>query len=171
MKKRLPTYVLLNLQTKLAQFCSLKKDPINPKHFNDTLMSNRSFRNPHLYAKLVEFVDIKECITNSPKDLWDPSDVRPEWFADRIGVAFFPAFTLCWLSNVCPCFFFFFRVVLSKFKHYLLSTQAEAQKERDERQTTSQAPGKRSRIDFSMAADKERVSKKGRLFGYVTRGW
>jgi hypothetical protein len=49
-------------------------------------MSNRSFRNPHLYAKLVEFVDVNERITNFPKDLWDPDDVRPEWFADRIGM-------------------------------------------------------------------------------------
>jgi hypothetical protein len=49
-------------------------------------MSNRSFRNPHVYAKLVEFVDVNERITNFPKDLWDPDDVRPEWFAHRIGV-------------------------------------------------------------------------------------
>ena len=48
-------------------------------------MSNRSFRNPHLYAKLVEFVDANERITNFPKDMWDPDNVRPEWFAERIG--------------------------------------------------------------------------------------
>lgn len=81
----LPT-LFLSLQTKLAQFCSLKQDSSSPKHFNDSLMSNRSFRNPHLYAKLVEFVDVNERITNFAKDLWDPDDVRPEWFADRIGV-------------------------------------------------------------------------------------
>lgn len=74
------------LQTKLAQFCSLKKDPLNPKHFNDSLMSNRSFRNPHLYAKLVEFVDVDERVTNFPKDLWDPGDVQTPWLADRIGM-------------------------------------------------------------------------------------
>ena len=48
-------------------------------------MSNRSFRNPHLYAKLVEFVDVDERTTNFPRDLWDPNDVRVEWFADSIG--------------------------------------------------------------------------------------
>lgn len=48
-------------------------------------MSNRSFRNPHLYAKLVEFVDVDERTTNFPRDIWDPNDVREEWFADRIG--------------------------------------------------------------------------------------
>jgi len=48
-------------------------------------MSNRSFRNPHLYAKLVEFVDVDERTTNFPKELLDPRDVQEDWFADRIG--------------------------------------------------------------------------------------
>lgn len=73
------------LQAKLAQFNALKRDPHNPKHFNDSLMSNRSFRNPHLYAKLVEFVDVNERTTNFPSDIWNPEDVQDEWFADQIG--------------------------------------------------------------------------------------
>ncbi|KAF8634229.1 hypothetical protein AX15_000993 [Amanita polypyramis BW_CC] len=73
------------IATKLSHFHELKKDVENPKHFNDSLMSNRSFRNPHLYAKLVEFVDIDERATNFPRDVWDPNDVRGEWFADNIG--------------------------------------------------------------------------------------
>lgn len=48
-------------------------------------MSNRSFRNPHLYATLVGFVDVDERTTNFPTNTWDPNDVEPEWFADRIG--------------------------------------------------------------------------------------
>lgn len=58
---------------------------MNPKHFNDSLMSNRSFRNPHLYTKLVEFVDVDERTTNFPKDIWDPENVQRDWFADQIG--------------------------------------------------------------------------------------
>ena len=73
-------------QEKLAQFHQLKRDPVNPRHFNDSLMSNRSFRNPHLYAKLVEFVDVDERTTNFPKEVWDPSDVKDEWFAEKIGM-------------------------------------------------------------------------------------
>jgi hypothetical protein len=76
------------VQTKVAQFLALKRDLNNPKHFNDSLMSNKSFRNPHIYAKLVEFVDVDERATNFPKDIWDANDVRPEWFADRIGTCF-----------------------------------------------------------------------------------
>jgi len=73
------------IEAKLAQFNALKRDPQNPKHFNDSLMSNRSFRNPHLYAKLVEFVDVDERTTNFPPDIWNPDDVEDEWFADRIA--------------------------------------------------------------------------------------
>lgn len=52
-------------------------------------MANRAFRNPHLYAKLVEFVDVNERTTNFPPALWDPTDVDPSWFADRIGTSAF----------------------------------------------------------------------------------
>jgi hypothetical protein len=38
-----------------------------------------------LYAKLVEFVDVDEKATNFPRDVWDPTDMREEWFADKIG--------------------------------------------------------------------------------------
>jgi len=74
------------IEAKLAQFHALKRDPEQPKHFNDSLMSNRSFRNPHLYAKLVEFADVDERSTNFPRDIWDPHDVQEEWFADKIAV-------------------------------------------------------------------------------------
>lgn len=80
------TFFIPLTQAKLATFQALKRDPVNPKHFNDSLMANRSFRNPHLYAKLVEFVDVDESTTNFPKDLWDPQDVDDDWYADRIGM-------------------------------------------------------------------------------------
>ena len=50
-------------------------------------MSNRAFRNPHLYTKLVEFVDVDERTTNFPKHIWDPTDMKEEWYADRIAEA------------------------------------------------------------------------------------
>lgn len=63
-------------------------------------MSNRSFRNPHLYTKLVEFVDVDERTTNFPKDIWDPMDIKPEWYADRIGT--WPAASTREDSCSCP---------------------------------------------------------------------
>ncbi|KAF7360112.1 HCNGP-domain-containing protein [Mycena venus] len=47
------------------------------------------FRNPHLYAKLVEFVDVDERTTNFPQDLWDPSAVDASWYADALGTSAF----------------------------------------------------------------------------------
>ncbi|TFK85474.1 HCNGP-domain-containing protein [Polyporus arcularius HHB13444] len=76
-----------SIEAKITTFLKLKRDPQNPRHFNDSLMANRAFRNPHLYAKLVEFVDVDERTTNFPKDMWDPLDVKEEWYADRIAEA------------------------------------------------------------------------------------
>ncbi|KAI0032865.1 HCNGP-like protein-domain-containing protein, partial [Vararia minispora EC-137] len=74
-----------SLETKLAQFHALKHDPTQPKHFNDALMASRAFRNPHLYAKLVEFVGADERSSNFPREIWDPMDVQDGWFADRVA--------------------------------------------------------------------------------------
>lgn len=48
-------------------------------------MASRAFRNPHIYAKLVEFVGADERATNIPPAVWNPTDLRPEWYADKIG--------------------------------------------------------------------------------------
>ncbi|KAJ3994569.1 HCNGP-like protein-domain-containing protein [Lentinula boryana] len=73
------------LEAKLNQFHQLKSSS-TPKHFNDTLMSNRSFRNPHLYAQLVEFVDIDERTTNFPKEIWNLEGLKDgEWDAEKIA--------------------------------------------------------------------------------------
>ena len=74
--------VCLRFQSKIRHFRSLKSQG---KHFNDSLMSNKAFRNPHIYAKLVEFVEVDEMGTRFPKHLWDPFDLEPEWYADKIG--------------------------------------------------------------------------------------
>ncbi|PAV18378.1 HCNGP-domain-containing [Pyrrhoderma noxium] len=74
-----------SITEKLVKFSQLKRSEPNPKHFNDSLMSNRAFRNPHLYAQLVEFVDIDERGSNFPTDVWDPFELEQEWFADSIA--------------------------------------------------------------------------------------
>lgn len=73
------------LVAKFEQFRTMKTQ--KNMHFNDSLMSNRSFRNPHLYAKLVEFVDVNETTTNFPKEVWDPFDFKEEWYADNIAAS------------------------------------------------------------------------------------
>ena len=75
-------------------------------------MSNRSFRNPHLYAKLVEFANVDERTTNFPTSLWDPNDNRPEWFADRIGKCIrSPMFWRYFHPSMCaPCLLSWFQL-------------------------------------------------------------
>jgi len=75
------------LQTQFTRFGNLKLDPTKPIHYNDNLMGNRNFRNPHLYTQLVDWVNVDERSTNFPKDIWDPTDVQPDWFADQIADA------------------------------------------------------------------------------------
>ena len=97
-------------------------------------MSNRSFRNPHLYAKLVEFVSVNECGTNFPKEIWDPYDVREEWYAESIGQ--------------CDFYFHSFNLLLTP----LFILEAERQKTLAEQKTAAQASGKRTRIDFTSSS-------------------
>ncbi|QRV75942.1 HCNGP domain-containing protein [Ceratobasidium sp. AG-Ba] len=70
------------LAAKVAKFLALKKQGT---HFNDILMRNKSFNNPHIYAKLVDFVEVDETGTNFPKNIWNPHDIQPEWYADELG--------------------------------------------------------------------------------------
>lgn len=134
-------------QTKVAQFLALKRGPENPRHFNDSLMSNRSFRNPHLYATLVEFVDVDERTTNFPTNIWDPNDVEPEWYADRIGTSrlviwFDPRSCPSWPFCMATQLWFYFSGNMYFFK-------AEIQKARSEQASAAQA--KRSQIAFTSA--------------------
>lgn len=121
-------------------------------------MSNRSFRNPHLYAKLVEFVDVDERTSNFPKEIWDPYDVKEEWYAEKIGMLS--------LDLRSPCAHSTYASVLPG-KHYnftstyrldltLLFTnsshQAEYQKQRSEQQQASAS--KRTHVDFTSSSSK-----------------
>ncbi|EAU89110.1 hypothetical protein CC1G_08518 [Coprinopsis cinerea okayama7 len=87
------------IAAKLANFHALKHPPPGssnqPKHFNDSLMSNRSFRNPHLYSTLLDWTGMSEedeKTTNFPKEIWDLDEIKnkKEWYADNVGA---------WLRN------------------------------------------------------------------------
>lgn len=121
-------------------------------------MSNRSFRNPHLYAKLVEFVDVDESATNFPKDIWDPTDVKDEWFCDRIG-----AFSCTVLRSensciipTCDWLLYSSKRIIGEMDINTLPTSAimclfsaENQKALEEQRSAGQSSGKRSKIDFT----------------------
>ncbi|CAA7268249.1 unnamed protein product [Cyclocybe aegerita] len=174
------------LQAKLAKFSALKQDPANPKHFNDSLMSNHSFRNPHLYTKLVEFMNVDERATNFPSDIWSPNDVKPDWFADQIGMFYFKIYielrsclatrARCISScpSAVPCSAGYRHhlrrfLALNRFhpagcNTWLHEFKANAQKERSEKQTASQAAGRRTQIDFARPKEKETVPQRKSRF-------
>ncbi|KAJ7163050.1 HCNGP-like protein-domain-containing protein [Mycena filopes] len=148
------------IQTKLAQFHALKT-ATPAKHFNDSLMGSRAFRNPHLYTKLVEFIDVDERSTNFPPALWAPADVEP-------ACALFthppPAPSLDFPHHRDDAHYPYPRthaLVLhppptippsprgAALPTYIPAIKAETQKSRAEQQSAAQAAGKRSQIAFT----------------------
>ncbi|KAL1411962.1 hypothetical protein Q8F55_002955 [Vanrija albida] len=55
------------LSAKVAQFLQLKR---GGQHINTSLLQSSSFANPHIYAKLVEFVELDETATAFPAAGW-----------------------------------------------------------------------------------------------------
>ncbi|CEQ42424.1 SPOSA6832_04245, partial [Sporobolomyces salmonicolor] len=72
-----------SVEAKLANFHALRQT--RGLHFNDSLHASKAFRNPRIYAKLVDFVDVDETETNWSKDMWDPKGLGPDATASRIG--------------------------------------------------------------------------------------
>ncbi|KAH8917731.1 HCNGP-domain-containing protein [Atractiella rhizophila] len=58
----------LELEGKLANFHSLRAQGT---YFNDSLLRNKAFRNPNIYPKLVQLLDIDETGTGFRKEVWD----------------------------------------------------------------------------------------------------
>ncbi|CAG8440477.1 10952_t:CDS:2 [Acaulospora colombiana] len=72
------------LQEKIAHFHQLKSKGI---FFNENLLKNKAFRNPHIYNKLVEFVELDEIGSNFDRAIFDPYGFPPEAFADQLAEA------------------------------------------------------------------------------------
>ena len=149
-------------------------------------MSNRSFRNPHLYTKLVEFVDVDERTTNFPKDIWDPENVQKDWFADQIGKYIAPSYAIWSLfmpfpfvpydlltplndySSYSSSFFFFPKLVFNHLgcNSWVTQFKADEQKARSEKLAAAQATGKRNHIDFSSSKTAPPTARKSRFQPY-----
>ncbi|KAI5451585.1 hypothetical protein NCC49_001570 [Naganishia albida] len=69
------------LQAKVSNFLKLKIE--QDRHINTTLLSSTAFANPHIYSKLVEFVDIDERGSAFPGGGWitrrNLESRIPEW--------------------------------------------------------------------------------------------
>ncbi|ORY98765.1 HCNGP-like protein-domain-containing protein, partial [Syncephalastrum racemosum] len=69
---------------KVAHFLSLRA---KGHHLNEHLQQNRSFRNPRIYAKLVEFFDLDEHGSNMDKTDFDPHGFPKEAYIEEILAA------------------------------------------------------------------------------------
>lgn len=67
-------------QAKLRHFHTLRSQGV---FFNDSLQNNKSFRNPSILSKLVDFVNVDEKLSNIPSDIWSSSHgvSRDAWAA------------------------------------------------------------------------------------------
>lgn len=118
-------------------------------------MSNRSFRNPHLYAKLVEFVDVDERSTNFPKCVWDPFDVREEWYAESIGESVFVIISITMLNRswfIFCLFMYWFNRLSNMNKRIAANQRAETEQPK----ATNNATGQRN-IAFSTQPSSSRT--------------
>ncbi|CAG8483840.1 8423_t:CDS:2 [Ambispora leptoticha] len=71
-----------NVQTKIEHFLQLKEQGVL---FNENLLKSKAFRNPHIYSKLVEFIELDEIGSNFPKDVFDPYGFPREMYADKLA--------------------------------------------------------------------------------------
>ncbi|KAG0656117.1 hypothetical protein C6P46_000436 [Rhodotorula mucilaginosa] len=72
-----------SVQAKLANFHNLRLS--RGLHFNDSLHASKAFRNPRIYAKLVEFVDVDETGSNWDKEIWDSKAIGPDATSSRLA--------------------------------------------------------------------------------------
>ncbi|KAF9185653.1 hypothetical protein BGZ51_000358 [Haplosporangium sp. Z 767] len=75
-----------DVQAKMEQFHHVKMT--RGIHFNQSLMRNKNFRNPHIYASLVEMVALNETGSNFEKtEFFDFEGYGPESYATGIAEA------------------------------------------------------------------------------------
>ncbi|KAJ2820442.1 hypothetical protein GGI24_004486, partial [Coemansia furcata] len=70
------------LQAKFAQWYELKKQGAN---FNETLMRNKTFRNPNIYQWLVDHLALEEAGSNMPLDGFTPAQLRADFTAEALA--------------------------------------------------------------------------------------
>ena len=119
-----------SLTAKLANFHELKQKGI---HFNQSLNKNRSFRNPHIYAKLVDWIGVDENTSGYRQFLRKNNKPVDEQEAEKV-----------WSSSSSA------RKALKR--RASAERIAEMQKRQQEESDKGKLRGKREKIDFAPAS-------------------
>ncbi|KAA1068693.1 hypothetical protein PGT21_015695 [Puccinia graminis f. sp. tritici] len=80
-----------DLQNKITRFKALREQGI---YFNDNLVQSKSYRNPNIYTKLVEFLSLHESSTNFEPTFWDPRGFPDSAQADSLRTYLYLFFIL-----------------------------------------------------------------------------
>ncbi|KAJ2746252.1 hypothetical protein GGI20_001532 [Coemansia sp. BCRC 34301] len=70
------------LQAKFAQWYDLKRQGAN---FNETLMRNKTFRNPNIYQWLVDHLGLEEAGSNMPTAGFSPAELRRDFSPEALA--------------------------------------------------------------------------------------
>lgn len=65
---------------KIAHLMEMHQKGVN---LNDSLTNLRSFKNPHIYTKLIEYADIEDSGTNDPNPLFDVRSFPADAYYDE----------------------------------------------------------------------------------------
>ncbi|KAI9234243.1 MAG: hypothetical protein BYD32DRAFT_95676 [Podila humilis] len=77
-------FIALSTHAKMEQFQNIKAT--RGIHFNQSLMKNKNFRNPHIYSSLVDLVALNEIGSNfDKKEFFDFEGYGPECYAAGLG--------------------------------------------------------------------------------------
>ncbi|GAA5840325.1 hypothetical protein JCM3766R1_001458 [Sporobolomyces carnicolor] len=71
------------VEAKLSNFESLRQT--RGLHFNDSLSNSKAFRNPRIYAKLVEFMDVDETGSCFDRNVWNSKEIGRDASASRLA--------------------------------------------------------------------------------------
>ncbi|KAH9451040.1 hypothetical protein MJO28_009482 [Puccinia striiformis f. sp. tritici] len=73
-----------DLIKKIDRFKSLQEQGI---YFNDNLIASKSYRNPNIHPKLVEFLNVNQNSTNFDLKYWNPLGFPKDAYSDSIRLA------------------------------------------------------------------------------------
>ncbi|KAG5455411.1 MAG: HCNGP-like protein-domain-containing protein, partial [Olpidium bornovanus] len=71
------------VQARIQKYHALRQQGLN---YNENLLKNKMYRNPRIYSKLVEFVDLDEIATNFQPEVYNPKGFCANSYYDQLAI-------------------------------------------------------------------------------------